>query len=251
MAIDLRKYFEDNVEKNQYYNYKFNDLIVLNSVDKYLKFDDKEIISTFKDLIYPYNENYKECKEDDEKFIYICFYLYSNNYYIKEFPEFIDRPTDRWNLSYDLIRNEIIEKYGYNGKVAWSDRIVFVNNLHIVKRDYNYIPDDINKLLKYISTRSAEFQEMSQNEKLESICNCIENLLKINDSFQKFDYKNTCGYLTDDIVRKFRNKLECFRHATESALKERCQYSKEQKEFMIEYGILILCYIKKEVDNYK
>ena len=53
-------------------------------------------------------------------------------------------------MSYDLIRNEIIEKYGYNGRVAWSDRIVFVNNLHIVKRDYNYNEVDAVLVLKDI-----------------------------------------------------------------------------------------------------
>ena len=38
--------------------------------------------------------------------------------------------------------------------------------------------DDINKILKDISTRSANFREMELDEKLEVICNSIEYLLK-------------------------------------------------------------------------
>lgn len=70
--------------------------------------------------------------------------------------------------------------------------------------------DDINKILKDISTRSANFREMELDEKLEVICNSIEYLLKPKNgaNFMNIDYSDSCDYLSDDIVKKFRNKLE-------------------------------------------
>ena len=249
MGIDLRKYFVDNIHKNSYFDYKYSKLLYDNFVNEYNMFDDEEIVSVFKKLIYPYNGNYKNCKIDDEKFIYICFYLSCNKYYIEEFPNFIDKPTDRWNLSYDIIRNEILKKGGYNGIVPWSDRRLYVDSLHILKKSPNYLPDDINEAIKYISTRNAIFQEMTQDEQLKEICNCIEYFLKEKTGFSKLDYSNSCGFLNDDIVKNFRKTLECFRHASKDSIKERESYTIEQKEFMVEFGILILNCINNEKNN--
>ena len=247
--IDLRKYFVDNIHKNSYFSYKFAKLVYENYVNEYTKFDDEEIILEFKKLIYPYNGNYKECKSDDEKFIYICFYLSCNNYYIEEFPNFMNKPTNRWDLSYDLIRNEILKKGGYNGIVPWCDRRLYVDSLHILKKNFIDIPNDINETIKYISTRNAKFQEMTKDEQLKEICNCIEYFLKGKVEFSKLDYSNSCGFLNDDIVKKFRNTLECFRHASKDSIKERESYTVEQKKFMVEYGILILNCINNEKNN--
>ena len=103
--------------------------------------------------------------------------------------------------------------------------------------------------LKIVSTRSAEFNTMTLNEKLEAICNSIEYLLKPGKKSDKFivlDYSDTEGYLSDDLVKGYRNKLECFRHSTEEALEERKTYLVEQKNFLIKYGLLILDFIKDE-----
>lgn len=87
---------------------------------------------------------------------------------------------------------------------------------------------------------------MPQDEQLKEICNCIEYFLKNKNGFLKLDYNNSCGYLSDELVKKYRNTLECFRHASKESIKERERYNNLQKEFLIEYGILILNYIKKE-----
>jgi len=152
-------------------------------------------------------------------------------------------------MEYDIIRNEILKKGGYNGIVPWSDRRLYVDSLHILKKSPNYLPDDINEAIKYISTRNAIFQEMTQDEQLKEICNCIEYFLKEKTGFSKLDYSNSCCFLNDDIVKNFRKTLECFRHASKDSIKERESYTIEQKEFMVEFGILILNCINNEKNN--
>ena len=106
---------------------------------------------------------------------------------------------------------------------------MYVDSLHVLKRNSIDIPNDINKIIKYISTRNAKFQEMTQDEQLKEICNCIEYFLKEKAGFSKLDYNNSCGFLNNDIVKKFRNTLECFRHASMDSIKERESYTVEQK----------------------
>lgn len=240
--IDLRKEFVDNLEKYDYYYYKFNNYLYNNEMNDYILFDISEIITEFKKLLYPYNKGFSI---EDETFIYLCFYLYINGYYIEEFPNFLERPTDRWDLSYNKIRSAIISNDGgYSGRVAWEDRRTFVNNLSFKKNKSINVSEKIDVMIKNISTRNATFEEMAINEKLKEICNCIEYLLKKDGNFENIDYNFSCGYLTDEIVKKFRNRLECFRHATVESLKERDNYTEIQKSFLIDYGILIINYIQ-------
>ncbi len=239
--IDLRKHFVDNIANYEYYSYKFGDYLIDYEMDEYKLYDDSDVIKEFKNLLYPYNKSYPV---EEEMFIYLCFYLYSSGYLIENFPNFLDRPTDRWNLSYDKIRNSITSRDGYNGAVAWADRRIFIDNMKIEKTRSANISYDLDNMIKNISTRNASFQEMTLDERLKEICNCIEYILKQNGNFKVIDYSNSCEYLTDDIVKKYRNKLECFRHATADSLHERASYSDFQKEFLINYGILILNYIK-------
>ena len=109
--------------------------------------------------------------------------------------------------------------------------------------------DDVATTLKMVSTRSAEFNNMTLDEKLEAICNSIEYLLKPQKKSDKFivlDYTDTEGYLSDEIVKGYRNKLECFRHSTQEDINKRREYSDFQKDFFINYGLVILDYINKK-----
>lgn len=68
---------------------------------------------------------------------------------------------------------------------------------------------------------------MTQDEQLKEICNCIEYFLKEKAGFWKLNYSNSCGFLNNDIARKFRNTLECFEHASNESIKERESYTIE------------------------
>ena len=81
---------------------------------------------------------------------------------------------------------------------------------------------------------------MSPDEKLAEIANLIENMLKVNGEFISLDYSKVAGdFLSDEIVKKYRKQMQCFRHASDEAVAQRAAYSKEQKDFLIDFGIVI------------
>ena len=209
--IELRTYFCENFHKNEYYIHNFQDLLTWKGIsDKLWIYDEQDAIDKFKELIQPYNRtNPMIDTQNDNYFIYLCNYLYDVGYYIEEFPKFLERPTDRWDLSYDKIRKKIIARDGYNGKVAWATRSEFVDSLKFIKKSDFDISNEVAATLKIVSTRSAEFNTMTLNEKLEAICNSIEYLLKPGKKSDKFiilDYSDTEGYLSDDLLKGYRNK---------------------------------------------
>ena len=242
--IDLVEYYKENVAKNEYYLNKFS---LPNIITKFTILDEIEAEREFKNLIQPYNsrrDTIKVDQEDDEKFIYLCFYLQNIGVYIKEIPDYLLRPLSRWDLSYDKIRNTlIVNGKSYGGIVSWQDRRIYIENIRFCQNENIIIDEKLNHIMKSISTRSADFLAMSTDEKLKGICNCIEFLLKKAGSFIQLDYENSCSYLSDEVVKKYRNKLECFRHSTDEALAERNSYNRKQKSFLIEYGIMILNFI--------
>lgn len=250
--VELRSYFCQTYYKHEYYVNMFQDLLTWrDSGDEFWIYDEQDAIDKFKDLIQPYNPNNPMIDTvNDNNFIYLCNYLNDIGYYIEEFPNFLERPTERWDLSYDKIRKKIIERDGYNGKVAWASRSVFVENLKFIKKNKHRVSDDVAKTLKIVSTRCAEFNNMSLDEKLEAICNSIEYLLKPHKKSDKFivlDYTDTDGYLSDDIVKGYRNKLECFRHSTKEDINKRSNYTDSQKDFFINYGLVIIDYINRKM----
>ena len=112
--------------------------------------------------------------------------------------------------------------------------------------------EDIDYLFEKISTRNARFNSMSENEKLKELGNLIENMLLHDEKFKKLDYSDlTFNYINDDIVKDFRNKVQCFRHASDEALEERQSFSNEQKKFLIDYGIIIIKSIYTLLKNQK
>lgn len=246
--VDLCTYYKETVSENEYYICNFGLPYKYEIIGSYWISDDVDAINKFKNLIMPYNErNRLENIHNEEKFIYLCNYLHNEGYYIKQFPEFLQRPTSRWDFSYNMIRDKLIEKdKNNNGIVSWKDRRIYVNSLEFISKKKYDISDEMNLVIQNISTRNASFEELSMDEKLKEICNAIEFLLKKDGKFLVLDYSNSCGYLSDELVKKYRNKLECFRHSTEEALEERKTYLVEQKNFLIKYGLLILDFIKDE-----
>ena len=41
-------------------------------------------------------------------------------------------------------------------------------------------------------------------------------------------------------MKSYREKLQCFRHSAEQSLEERNAFSDEQKDFFIDYGVVIV-----------
>ena len=51
------------------------------------------------------------------------------------------------------------------------------------------------------------------------------------------------------LLKAFRKKVQCYRHASEKSLKERQNMTDAQKMFLVDYGIIILKTIYKLINS--
>lgn len=108
--------------------------------------------------------------------------------------------------------------------------------------------EELEDKIKTISTRNATFNQMATDEKLKEIGNLIEYLLKDNGKFITLDYEtNSAGFLSEENVKGLRKKIQCFRHSSKESIIERKSFNEQQKEFMIEFGIVVCNFIYKEI----
>ena len=245
--IDLWTYFISNASNKKLGAYeKYFDIVnntggIKSNWDSYEVYDEEDAIQTFKRLVQPKNKYYNY---ELVEFILICYYLYSNGYIIVEFPDFLARPTDLETFSNNNVRLKAKQVYGVDNfnNVTWESRRRLIDNIRFKKSDDNLIKADLdlNKIFKTISTRKACFENMESDEKLQTICNAIENMLKVNGKFITLDYSSySLGYITDEIVKTFRKNTQCFRHADEKSIKERKTFTDIEKAFCINYGLTI------------
>lgn len=259
--IDLVEYYKNNVKKDDYYYRFYNQLITIPEKEqkameeldwigneyiddtRFEVFDEEDAIKRFKELCEP-DEDMTSNNDNIDLFYYICFFLKDSGYCIEEFPRLLERPPlEPFKFTYNEIRDKAIERgmVEENGTVKYNSRRKIVADLHFAKKSIGVkIDDNINKKFQEISTRNAKFEAMSTDEKIKEIINLIENLLKENGKYIKLDYKNIAlDVLNDDIITSFKKKIQCFRHSSEEAIKERQSFTENQKKFIIDYGIMI------------
>lgn len=261
--MDLKKYYLENITKDEYY-YNFFDFINdINCTDnvflgreetnnyEFNIYDIEEAIEKFKGLCQPEKENHT--LEDKCWFYLISFYLYKNGYFIKEFPRVLARPPkDTFEFVNKEIRNKlIISGKEINGKVPHKERRLLVARFTFKQNsEHIQIDEYMEQKFKEISTRNTSFDKMSIDEKILEIANLIENFLKKEDKFITLDYSKMCfDYISEETIKKYRKSIQCFRHSSEEALKEREEYSEEQKSFIIDYGLIILKVIHTLLNN--
>lgn len=88
------------------------------------------------------------------------------------------------------------------------------------------------------------------DEKLKEIGNLIEYLLKKDGKFITLNYDNiSLGFIEESDVKELRKKIQCFRHSSQESLIERGDYRENQKQFMVELGIVICNLIYNELKN--
>ena len=220
--------FEGEVEKN---DYKFN-----------VK-SEEEAIRKFKNICQ--NNNYYN-REDKCWFYLLTYYLTKKGYEIKEFPELLRNPpaSPEEFISRDIM-NKILETCPVT-LMTKRYRNHFIEKLTFKKVNYKTLNEDIESKFVEISTRSAGFNDMTIDEQLSEIVNLIENYLKKNDKFINVDYSLIAlDFISEDIIKDYKGRLQCFRHASEKALNERKSFSEDQKLFMREFGIIIIETIHK------
>lgn len=242
--MDLIKFYFDNIGDEEYH-YRFYDAIENLNKNEYYSFeinDVKDAIIKFKELCQP-DVNYTDTNLICQ-FYLVTYYLHKNRYFIKEFPKILSNPPESLEeFAYTDIRKRLSSQgKSDNGIVRYKVRRDFVANLNFEsKSNFIDVPDSINEMFIEISTRGSSFNDMSVDEKLKEIDNLIEHMLKKGDKFISLDYSSVCfNYLDDGIVKKYRKKLQCFRHASEDSIKERSSFSVEQKNFLIDFGITII-----------
>ena len=261
--MDLLEFYMDNVTPDEYY-YKFYDLIhdvnyaynIFTGKEEtfdyeFIVFDIEEAIEKLKKLCMPENENHK--KEEKCWFYLIMYYLNKQGYVLEEFPRVIARPPmDTYEFVNRDIRNKLlIDGRDSNGIVRWEERRKFVSGFKF-KQEENYVEInyDIANKFREISTRQAAFETMSVDEKIKEIANLIENMLKKDEKFLKLNYSTiTFDYINDEVIKKYRKQIQCFRHSTEDSLIERNQYTDEQKKFFIDLGLTITKVIYVLIQN--
>lgn len=245
--IDLWTYFINNAFNKKLGTYeKYFDIVNNTGGEKlngtnFEVYDEEDAIQNFKALIQPRNGY---TNQENIEFILICYYLYSCGYTIVEFPNFLARPTDLESFSNNDIRFKAKQIYGTNelGYVSWESRRNLIDNLQLKKENSSIVKAslDLENIFKTISTRNATFESMENDEKLQTICNAIENMLKVNGKFITLDYSSySLGYITDEIVKNFRKRTQCFRHADEQSIKEREAFTDTEKDFCINFGLTI------------
>lgn len=252
--MDLKNFYFQNIKEDEYH-YRFYGSIenvnnVYNIFSGYTEVEDyefevydaEEAIKKFRGLCQP--EIDFSGNEDKCWFYLISYYLYKLGYVIKEFPRLLERPPMMpYEFTYKEIRNRIIAQGDDdNGTVKYATRRKFVESLTFEQKSINVeIDDSINQKFIEISNRQVSFNNMSTDEKIAEIVNLIESLLKKNGKFLTLDYSTICfDYVSNDVVKSYRKKMHCFRHASDDALFERKSYSEEQKQFFIDYGLTIV-----------
>ena len=145
----------------------------------------------------------------------ILYYLYKHGYVLEQFPKLVERPPED---TYDFVNREvrtrlIADGKESNGTEGYAIRRTFVGSFTFKqKNQYIDFGKELEAKFRRISTRDAEFQAMSRDEKLAEIVNLIENLLKKDDKYLKLNYSEICEeFLNDDIIKKYKKILQCFR----------------------------------------
>ena len=213
-------------------------------LENYTYIDNNEVISRFKELISPNNESNFKNKIFNKEFQWIRQYLDNQGYRIAQFPNALHIPNTLHDFAYNQIRSYIQTKRNSYGTVTWDARRILISELDFVKQDrvLQYVPEDLQTIIRKISLRDATWEQQTDDEKLRTIAEVIENLMKLsNGKFLLVDESDFYGLFTEEQLKNFRKQLQVFRHSHKQALEEReSEFDESRKKFLIHLGIVIL-----------
>lgn len=213
-------------------------------LENYTYQDDSELIARFKELISPDNEKNYQKSFLNHEFQLIRQYLDSQGYKITQFPNALHTPSSLQLFANNQIRGFIQTRQGGSQRVPWSERRKLIFELEFVKSgDFvSQVPEDLQSLIKRISLRDATWEQQTDEEKLRTIADVIENLLKTSDgSFIPLNEADFYNLFTDQQLRNFRKQLQVFRHSHEQALESRAvEFDESKKKFLVHLGIVML-----------
>lgn len=87
--------------------------------------------------------------------------------------------------------------------------------------------------LKKSLFRDATWEQQTDDEKLRTIAEVIENLMKLsNGKFLSVDESDFYGLFKEEQLKNFRKQLQVFRHSHKQALEEReTEFDESRKNF--------------------
>lgn len=258
--INLLDFYFGNIRKEEYH-YRFYDIIKylvnesllydLNNPDrkKFEVFDSIEALRKIVDLCEP-NMNYT--LKEEVLFYTSCYFIYKSGYRIKQFPDIVSRPPESLSeFSYDDIRNRLISMgiKTANGSVPYAKRRAFASEF-VLEETPGRTFKDLTLDEKFIETsnRKALFSEMATDEKIAELNNMIEHLLKKGGKYLELDYSPIAfSFIDDQKIKEYKKTTQCFRHKSEESIAEKNKFTDLQKEFLIEFGIILITTIHEIV----
>jgi len=247
--IDTLKYFKDNYSPKSYYSKFYSQLSSITD-EQFAYVDRQEIVDRFRLMCKPPETEYEN---DNNEFLLICFWLNKNGYTIKEFPNLLSRPSSLYSFAYEDVRKFIQKERGSDGTVQWWERRELCDNLTITTNaTFQLLPNDIEDKIRLISTRGAEFDGMTVDEKLQNLNNLIENLLKPSSkgSYLTINYSDVFfGFISEEDVKQYRKRTQPFRHATEDTLRERASIPEAEKKLLADLGVFIAIHIHTHLNK--
>lgn len=258
--INLLDFYFDNIKKSEYH-YKFFytvkvyifDLNSINDINgekfDFDVFDPQDALEKIKDLCEP-NMNYT--LKEEVLFYTSCYFIYKSGYRIKQFPDIVSRPPESLSeFSYDDIRNRLISMgiKTANGSVPYAKRRAFASEF-VLEETPGRTFKDLTLDEKFIETsnRKALFSEMATDEKIAELNNMIEHLLKKGGKYLELDYSPIAfSFIDDQKIKEYKKTTQCFRHKSEESIAEKNKFTDLQKEFLIEFGIILITTIHEIV----
>lgn len=223
-------------------------------IDNYQYEDEQYVINRFKELIHPSNEKSYSNRSYNNEFIVITKYLGEAGYQIKQFPDILAHPCTLETFAYDQVRSYIQTRRSKMGTVTWDERRKLISELNFSRRNSSVIemPNDMQRIIKSISVRDSEWESQSDNEKLRTIADLIENLLKQpNGSFITLPDNVFYGFFSNDLLKELRKQLQIFRHSNKEAIESRKNFKEDKKQFLIHFGVVLVIRINEALKEEK
>lgn len=208
--------------------------------------DIETLFASFQETLKPKRNGTKEFSdltiEDEKEYTEIIKWLKDKGYYIKQFPNTIQRQQNFKSFAYDEIRSYIrVNKgYGASDSIPWSERRELITKLKLCNRsDYSSfnVNKDLDHIIKDISNGRGYLDTQTVDDQLATLCNCIEYFLKEKKKFKEISSDVFYGFLDNNDLKKFRQDTQIFRHATKETLEERKFWDDNRKKFYIRLGI--------------
>lgn len=190
----------------------------------------------------------------------------NSDFYFKDagtYAFYYDRKDHAWNQQGLIVILESTQMVIQKWKDIWEEHTQYLKNIFtdaldsdskydVVDLKFKVVNDDsllvmsdeLLSTINEISTRDALFTTRPVDEKLELLNNTIEKMLKRDGKFISIG-DNYFNLLTNENIRKYRNQTQPFRHASQQALDDRKSMSLQQKEFLVNYGVLIVVTISE------